>query len=82
MMPLKMDIWTYSALENGCPIDEPDYLLEAAVEAVSIEGLACLQYLVEERHFTVKKDTSLFISAFTHGNYLAMQYLIDRKEPF
>jgi len=76
-----LDILRY-ALENGCPIDEPDFLLEAAVETVSNEGLSCLQYLIEERHFTVKKDTSLFISAFTHGNYLAMQYLIDRKEPF
>ena len=77
----RLDILCY-ILENGCPVDEPDYLLEAAVETVSQEGFECLKYLIEERNFAVKKDTSLFITAFTHGNYLAMQYLIDRKEPF
>ena len=41
-----------------------------------------MKYLIEERNFAVKKGKSLFITAFTHGNYLAMQYLIDHKGPF
>ena len=41
-----------------------------------------MKYLIEERNFAVKKDTSLFITAFTHGNFFAMQYLTDPKGPF
>jgi len=64
------------ALENGCPYNEAR-LIRSAVMGGS---LACITYLVKERHLLVV-DQELFILALFARNMECMQYLIDHGCP-
>lgn len=64
------------ALEHGCPCNEAK-LLRAAVKRGS---LACITYLVEERHCFVT-DQELFMLALFAGSIECMVYLINHGCP-
>lgn len=68
------------AMEHGCPYDSG--IVANATLVVTEGSMQCLQYLVFDRKIPKKTDGSEFISAFTHGNYKAVQFLTEKGFPY
>jgi len=69
------DVLCY-AMEHGCEC-LPGTILDT-VKIVSDDALNCLKYLIG-RGFYVPQNGKLLMTAFAHGNYLAVEYLYKEQ---
>ena len=67
----------YYAVEHGCECT-PCTILDT-VNTVSESALNCLKYLIA-RGMYVPQNGKLLMTAFAHGNYLAMEYLYREQQ--
>lgn len=64
------------AIDHGCPYSASQVVATAAL-AIGGSALACLKYLIGEKHMAMNADGSVFVNAFIRGDLKSVQYLME-----